>query len=246
MPVDFEGPVTFRSTLPAALTVDSSGLVTVADSGHAYIVATTEFGGRVLRDSVAVVGIDPGFTVRLSLRGFPNSHTFAVPQSGSLAVTALNRQGDTTAVPGPVQFRSTDTKSFIVDTAGQVSAIAPGAAYIVGQVPTEHGFVADSIRFVAVCKSILEHKVLSPPPKPFRVGMSFPMDMTFTICDGYIALTPKVHWHSPDTTVVSIDTAAFRVIARGPGATTLVVTLTEWSPGSTSSMELWFPIVVEP
>ena len=237
--VDVAGRVAFRSTRPEALTVDGAGLVTVADSGSGFIVASVEIEGRTLADSVRIVGIDPGFTISLSLSGGSNHYT--VPQSGPLTVATLDRNGNPIAAPVPVSLRSTDTTAFRVDAGGTVSAVGPGEAYIIASATTMYGELADSVRMVAVCTAELQLKLATPPALPFRVGMTFPMDATIRTCGGAIGFRPT-EWRSLDPAVVSIDIAGALVRAVAPGTTTIVVTA-ELAAGE---LEVAMPLTVAP
>ncbi len=239
-PVEIDGRISFHSTVPQTLTVDTAGLVTVADSGSGYIVASAEVGGRTLADSVRIVGIDPGFQLRIAQPGHP--HHYNVPQTGPIVVTSLSRQGDTIPPPLPVTIRSTDTSVYRVNADSTISAIYPGEAYIIASAMTPYGEVADSLRMLAVCVGI-QMDLAERPANPFRVGMSFPMEATIRICNQAIEIRPPTSWQSSNPEIVEIDSVNRKVRAVAPGHATIVVTA--FHNGSAIQLN-HIPLTVEP
>lgn len=240
LPVESYGKVSFRSTLPRALAVDSTGLVTVADSGSGHVIASVEFEGRTLSDSVRIVGVEPGFRLHISQPG--HRHHYIVPQTGPVAVTVLNRHGDTIPSPIPVSVRSTDTSVFRIDSTGTISAIAPGKVHIIASATTPYGEVADSLEMMAVCTGAIQMKLVERPTLPFRVGMSFPMEASFLICKESIEIRPPTSWRSENPTIVTIDSVNRKVRAVAPGTATVIVT----AQHDGGAIDFYIPLTVEP
>lgn len=208
----FDGPVSFRSTSPSSLAVDSTGLVRAVGSGAGHVVVVAEVGRRFLVDSVRLVAVDPGFTVELTPR------PVAVFLGTSIQVRLVARTPDGDSLPAPLpRYRSTDTTTLPVDSTGRISAVALGrGALIIGEVPTPYGLLADTLPLWVVCTAELTGEYESPPD-PFRVGMSFPLRLRLYTCSKQLVVEDEITWSSSDSSVVAIDANNERATARGAG-----------------------------
>lgn len=233
---DVHDGVTFRSTKPGTLSVDSTGRVTARAGGLGYVVVRLTPGSRVLQDSIPLLGVDPGFVVRLAPPGLG-----AIELGASVAVTlsAETAAGTPIPLPSPPRFRSTNPEVLTVDASGLVRSAATGSAYIIGAVATVDGDVADSLAISVVCTLELTAKY-DPPPVPLHPGQSFPLRIRLTTCGGKVELTDEFTWFSADPAIVAIDPNGQSATARAVGETSI------WAVGKKYGRQSSVPVAVTP
>lgn len=152
-PVDGAG-LTWRSTDPEVVTVDSTGVATARERGQARVVAET----AGIADS-AVFSVDQEVA---SLEVSPDSTV--VRRLGDTAryeADARDRNGF--SVSASLRWAVTDSSVAAVDTAGRVTALDHGRSLVVARA----GDVADSAVFVA---DTLTPAVTAVQPTPLEAG----------------------------------------------------------------------------
>ncbi len=196
--------VTWSTTDGAVATVDANGNVVSAGNGGAQLVATlgamADTAAIGVRQEVFTVTVTPaldtlwviGDTVRLDA---------ALADSNGVAVT------DTAAT-----WSSSDTLVATVDTAGLVTAVSPGNAFIAAAV----GAVADT---AAIVVSAGADSVAVTPDSINFSALGDTIPLTATAFDSLGAtVETQFAWASLDTAIATVDTAG-NVIAVAAGTT---------------------------
>ena len=114
--------VTWKSSDSKIATVDKNGKVTAKKPGTVYISATTANGKHTAKCKVTVLGIVYSSKIRL------NKTSLTLDDGKSYILDATVLPENTTSKS--VKWSSSNTKVATVDEYGDVTAVAPGTAYI--------------------------------------------------------------------------------------------------------------------
>lgn len=119
--------ITYVSRAPGVVAVDSSGAVTGVTPGEAYVVASLQYGGQTLADSVQV---RPECTAELRVRTTPGDTIIRVGETFMPAVQMFSCGGHV-QLSDTFTWRSRDPGMVQVDAAtGRAVGLAPGETSI--------------------------------------------------------------------------------------------------------------------
>jgi len=204
-------PVTWSAATPAVATVSAAGVVTAVAVGSTVITASAE--GRSATATVTVTPV-PVASVTLT----PTSAALRV--GGRQPFTATARDAGGTPLAGrPVTWSSSAAAVAVVDTAGTVSAVAPGAATITATIEGRTATAAVTVTAIPVATVSV-----APATPVVRVGASLPMTASARDSAGGVLTGRPVTWQSSTPAVASI-TAAGVVTGVAPGTATITATV---------------------
>ncbi|MBU6366168.1 MAG: Ig-like domain-containing protein [Gemmatimonadetes bacterium] len=204
-------PITWSAATPAVATVSAAGVVTAVAVGSTVITATAE--GRSATASVTVTPV-PVASVAIT----PVSAALRVGGRQAFSATARDAGGATLA-GRPVTWSSSAAAVAVVDTAGTVSAVAPGSATITAIIEGRTATAAVTVTQVPVATV-----AVSPAAPTLRVGATLPMTASARDSAGGVLTGRPVTWQSSTPAVASI-TAAGVVTGVAPGTATITATV---------------------
>ena len=203
--------VEWSSDDPAVATVSSEGLVMAVGVGDASVTAA--FGDLAATVGITVIQVPRAISVE------PSELAFSfLGDTATVSATVTDARDNVIANAG-VDWSSSDPSVAMVDSAGLVTAVAPGntlvtahisdleasARITVDQVPDEISVVPADILFSAIADTAT---------------------LTATVTDeaGNVIADTEVVWTTSDTSVVTVDQAGL-VMAAGPGVAVVTATL---------------------
>jgi len=215
-------PVTWAVDHANIALVSSTGLVTGQSQGSAIVTATS---GSVSINVPITVTLPPANAVIVS----PSTVALLVTQTQQLTGTVTDAGGNT--IPGQtVTWASSNTGVATVNSAGLVSAVAPGTATITGTSGSVSGVSNVTVSLVPVRRVTVDPDALS-----FTVGDA-PAQLTVTLLDSAGGtLSPAGHpvtFSSNNTGVASVSGTGL-VTPVAPGQA--VITVTQTGSGLTAT-----------
>jgi len=202
--------VTWGSSAPGVAVVSNSGLVTGVAPGSATISATSE--GMSGSATITVTAV-PVASVTVS------PATALLRVTTSVQLTATPRDAGGTALPGrQVDWTSSAPTIATVNSAGLVTALAPGLATITATSETKTGTAAITVTVVPVSSV-----TVTPTPASMLVGGTLQLTATPQDSAGNPLAGRVVTWTSSDTTKAKVDASG---LATGIGAGSATITAT--------------------
>lgn len=211
------GKVTWKSLKPEVATVDSTGLVLAVAPGKSIVQASAS-AGLMATAPVEVEQADIALLGDVDALGPEDAETLGVR-----VPSQNNRQ-----IRNGVRWESTDTAIATVDSAGVVTARAPGRVEIV-----MHGFGLER-RAPLLVHKLPQRLVVTPKPMadpiqiPIRAVRQF--SAVAQAADSAAIPEARIGWQVGDTTRVGFDRATGTLTARDTGATTLTASLRGFEP----------------
>jgi uncharacterized protein YjdB len=211
------GKVTWKSLKPEVATVDSTGLVLAVAPGKSIVQASAS-AGLMATAPVEVEQADIALLGDVDALGPEDAETLGVR-----VPSQNNRQ-----IRNGVRWESTDTAVATVDTAGVVTARAPGHVELVMR-----GFGLER-RVSLLVHKLPQRLVVTPKPMadpiqiPLRAARQF--GAVAQAADSAPIPEARIGWQVGDTTRVGFDRATGTLTARDTGATTLTASLRGFEP----------------
>jgi uncharacterized protein YjdB len=214
---DITSTVTWISSDPALLTVNSSGLAAVVGMPTtATTVTVTATGGSSAVSSSFVVTAEPartggGFgggttTAPTAIQVTPTSSHIAAGTAKQLTATAAYADGTTKDISSTVTWSSTSPATATVSATGLVTGIQAGTVSIQAQTPGVSGTLISS-SIVIVSAATLQSLAVSPSGANFAAGSNQQFTLTGTYSDGTTQnLTASATWTSSAANVATIST----------------------------------------
>jgi uncharacterized protein YjdB len=211
------GKVTWKSLKPEVATVDSTGLVLGVAPGKSIVQASAA-AGMMATLPVEVEQADIALLGDLDALGPQDAETLHV------RVPAQNNREIRTGI----RWESSDSAIAAVDTAGIVTARAPGRAEIL-----MHGFGLERHAPLLVHK-LPQRLVVSPKPVPEPIQIPLRAVRQFSAVAQASDSSPipeaRIGWQIGDSSRASFDRTTGALTARDTGVTTLTASLHGFEP----------------
>ena len=226
-------PVSWRSSSPAVVTVNQSGLVTAAANGSAHVAATAgdakDSARVVVRQRPASLWIQPGHPLRLE----------ALADTVPLGAEVLDPNGRVIA-GAPVTWSVDDTTIATVSRRGLVTAVANGYTTVKAVYGSLVDYVEVRVRQVPALVRI------SPAEDTLEfesLGDTIRLSGEVLDANGHAVAGVQVAWSTSDLLVATIDRDGL-VTARGNG-TAVISASTHAVTASTLADVDQVPVIVE-
>ncbi|MEG3025627.1 MAG: Ig-like domain-containing protein, partial [Aeromonas sp.] len=215
---DVSSQVYWDSSNISVATVDLDGEVTAVTEGNSIISAQFQnvSSNPVALEVTGAVINAGGLTITVP------PLTLAVGQSSQLAASGTYSDGTTKDVTADVHWSSSNPAVATVSLAGQVTAVSPGSATIIGTLDGESATIP-----VTVTNAVLNAGGLNitTPPLTLAAGLTGQLTATGSYSDGSSAdVTANVQWSSSDPAIATVSQTGL-VTAVAPGSTTITGTL---------------------
>lgn len=210
-------PTAWSSDRPTVATVSSTGEVLAVAPGTATIEATVE--GRSARVTLTIVP-RPAAAIVVS----PDASTLFVGARLRLLTLVTDASGN--VLPNrPVSYASSDPSVAVVDTAGVVTALAPGSVTITASSEGKRGTA--TVRVLAVPVATVS---IAPETPSVRVGQVVTLTATARADDGTVLAGRAVTWSSGAPGVATVGAnGEVRGVAAG---TALILARVEGASGT--------------
>ncbi|AHG91641.1 Ig domain protein group 2 domain protein [Gemmatirosa kalamazoonensis] len=202
--------VTWTTTDPRIVSVDSVGTIEGRAPGVATVTATSE--GHVASVGVTVVAVPVA-----ALAVAPATDTLVVGQSTQLSATATDSAGGVLA-GRTIAWSSSDPAVASVSSSGLVLAAAPGAVDV-----TASAEGRSAAAHVVVVARPVASVIVSPSSSSLAVGDTLRLEALVTDASGAVLAGRAVAFASSDTTVARVSADGV-VTATGLGSATITAT----------------------
>ncbi|WP_198152144.1 beta strand repeat-containing protein [Granulicella tundricola] len=189
--------VTYSSSNPAVVTVDSNGKLKAVGPGNAVVTAT--LGGTTVMLPVTI-----GNATVTSITITPANPSLAAGTSQQLTATATYSDGSTQDLTNAVTWSSSDPGAVSVNTTGNITAAQPGTA----TVTATYGGATGSVNVTGTA-AVATAISVSPANATLAAGQTKQFAATATMSDGtQQTVTTSVHWGVSDPSKASVSDSA--------------------------------------
>ncbi|WP_310597746.1 beta strand repeat-containing protein [Aeromonas aquatica] len=215
---DVSSQVYWDSSNINVATIDLNGEVTAVTEGNSIISAqfqnvssnpvTLEVTGAAITAGGLTITVPP--------------LTLAAGQSSQLAAIGTYSDGTTKDVTADVHWSSSNPAIATVSLAGQVTAVAPGSATIIGTLDGQSATIPVTVTNATLNAGGL---TITVPPLTLAAGLSSQLTASGTYSDGTSTdVTASVQWSSSDPAIATVSLTGL-VTAVAPGTATITGTL---------------------
>jgi uncharacterized protein YjdB len=207
---DVSNAVTWTSSAPSLLSINSSGLATAATTFAAVNVTVTAQSGNVKQSFVVTVhpgGSDGGSAATLtSIAVGPTGTHIPAGATAQLTATGTYSDGTTQDLTSSSVWTSTQPATAIVSNVGLVTGRMPGQTTIKATVESATGGTAiSSGTLVLVSNAAVKSVTISPNTALFAAGTMQQYTATATLTDGTTQdVTTLAAWTSSNNSIATI------------------------------------------
>lgn len=230
-------PVTWTTSNPAVVSVDSTGAVKGIAAGTADVIATA--GGKSGKSTVTVAGSTPTVTVG-SVTVAPGSASGNVGDAAQFTATVKDPSG-ATLTGQTVTWTSSNTDVVTVTASGYATAVGGGSASLIATAGGKSGSAAITVSGAAVSTAPVATVSLSPSAATVAVGSTQQLAVTLKDASGTTLTGRTVTWSSSSTGIGTISGGGL-VSGIATGTTTVTAT----SEGKSASATITVTAVFTP
>ncbi len=209
---DITAQASYQSSNVSAVTVDSSGLVTVISQGSAEVTVT--YQGQT--DIVPVTVTAP---VVESITVTPNPVSLAAGRTQQLTVTAHYSDGTTQDVTGSASFQSDAVSKATVSAGGLVTGVAQGSANVTVTYQGQSEIVP-----VTVTGPVVDSITVTPNPVDVPAGRTQQLTVTAHMSDGTTQDVTNLSSYQSDSVSKATVSAGGLVAGVSQGSANVTVT----------------------